>query len=147
MTYIFKHPILLVSIVLWLGFVLAISFMEAWLKFRAPGVTLPIGLSIGRLIFNVLNKIEWLFMGVAIIHILLTRMEFNLFQLSISLGLLIILILQTFWLLPLLDARAELYIQGMQVESSYLHLYYVIGEVLKVTALIFLFISLIKLVK
>ena len=23
----------------WLGFVGAISFMEAWLKFRAPGVT------------------------------------------------------------------------------------------------------------
>lgn len=147
MTYIFKHPILLVSLVLWLGFVLAISFMEAWLKFRAPGVTLPIGLSIGRLIFNVLNKIEWLFMGIAIIHILFNRMEFNLFQLLISLVLLIILILQTFWLLPLLDARAELYIQGMQVESSYLHLYYVIGEILKVTALIFLFISLIKPVK
>jgi hypothetical protein len=32
----------------WLGMVLAISFLEAPLKFRAPGVTLPIGLAIGR---------------------------------------------------------------------------------------------------
>lgn len=35
----------------WLGMVLAVSFIEAPLKFRAPGVTLPIGLGIGRLSF------------------------------------------------------------------------------------------------
>lgn len=43
-------------IFLWLGFVCAISFMEAWLKFRAPHVTLVIGLSIGRLIFSALKN-------------------------------------------------------------------------------------------
>ena len=39
----------------WLGMVLAISFIEAPLKFRAPGVTLAIGLGIGRLVFRALN--------------------------------------------------------------------------------------------
>jgi hypothetical protein len=39
----------------WLGMVLAISFLEAPLKFRAPGVTLPVGLGIGRLVFRALN--------------------------------------------------------------------------------------------
>jgi hypothetical protein len=42
----------------WLGMVLAISFMETPLKFRAPGVTLPIGLGIGRLVFRALNTAE-----------------------------------------------------------------------------------------
>jgi hypothetical protein len=42
----------------WLGMVLAISFLEAPLKFRAPGVTLPIGLGIGRLVFRALNGVE-----------------------------------------------------------------------------------------
>jgi len=42
----------------WLGMVLAISFLEAPLKFRAPGVTLPIGLGIGRLVFRALNTAE-----------------------------------------------------------------------------------------
>lgn len=42
----------------WLGMVLAISFIEAPLKFRAPGVTLPIGLGIGRLVFRALNGVE-----------------------------------------------------------------------------------------
>ena len=42
----------------WLGMVLAISFVEAPLKFRAPGVTVQIGLGIGRLVFRALNAIE-----------------------------------------------------------------------------------------
>ena len=42
----------------WLGMVTAISFLEAPLKFRAPGVTLPIGLGIGRLVFRALNIAE-----------------------------------------------------------------------------------------
>lgn len=43
---------------LWLGMVLAISFLEAPLKFRAPGITIPLGLGIGRLVFRALNTVE-----------------------------------------------------------------------------------------
>jgi hypothetical protein len=43
---------------IWFGMVLAISFLEAPLKFRAPNVTLQIGLSIGRLVFRALNTVE-----------------------------------------------------------------------------------------
>jgi hypothetical protein len=39
----------------WLGMILAISFLEAPLKFRARGVSIPIGLAIGRLVFRALN--------------------------------------------------------------------------------------------
>ncbi|WP_435178226.1 hypothetical protein [Actinacidiphila sp. bgisy145] len=42
----------------WCGMVLGISFLEAPLKFRAPGVTVPVGLGIGRIVFRVLNRIE-----------------------------------------------------------------------------------------
>jgi hypothetical protein len=42
----------------WLGMVLSISFIEAPLKFRAPGVTPAIGLGIGRLVFRALNVCE-----------------------------------------------------------------------------------------
>jgi len=42
----------------WLGMVLAISFLEAPLKFRAPGITIPLGLGIGRLVFLALNSVE-----------------------------------------------------------------------------------------
>ncbi|WP_248966001.1 hypothetical protein [Sphaerisporangium perillae] len=43
---------------LWLGMVLAISFLEAPLKFRAPGVSPHVGLAIGRLVFRALNRAE-----------------------------------------------------------------------------------------
>lgn len=48
----------LAVVFVWLGMVLAISFLEAPLKFRAPGVTVPIGLGIGRLVFRALNTVE-----------------------------------------------------------------------------------------
>jgi hypothetical protein len=43
---------------LWLGMVLAISFPQAPLKFRPPGVTPALGLGIGRLVFRALNAVE-----------------------------------------------------------------------------------------
>ena len=36
--------------ILWFGLVAAISFIEAPLKFQAPGITIPLGLGIGRLV-------------------------------------------------------------------------------------------------
>ncbi|PFG21214.1 hypothetical protein [Serinibacter salmoneus] len=44
----------------WFGMVVAISFIEAPLKFRAPGITTELGLGIGRLVFAALNGVEGL---------------------------------------------------------------------------------------
>lgn len=43
---------------LWVGFVLTISGMEAWLKFRAPFCPRPFALDIGRAVFPALNSME-----------------------------------------------------------------------------------------
>lgn len=123
------------SIYLWLGFVLAISFLEAWLKFQAPGITIPLGLGIGRLVFFALNKIEWLFAAL----ILFTQLKSgNWIKIRNNwITLLIILLLQTFWLLPLLDIRAEEVMQmtTSEIEPSNLHYYYVALEIIKVLIL------------
>lgn len=42
----------------WLGMVLAISFLETPLKFRAPGVSRRLGLGIGRVVFGAFNRVE-----------------------------------------------------------------------------------------
>lgn len=52
------HAVAFAATFLWLGMVAAISFIEAPLKFRAPNVTLQIGLGIGRLVFRALNTVE-----------------------------------------------------------------------------------------
>lgn len=139
-----KYPLIVISTFLWIGFVCAISFMEAWLKFRAHGVTLPIGLSIGRLVFNALNKIEWVFALVIVLNYLLTKQyEWNYNQIALIVPL-VILILQTYWLLPALDARAELHIQGKEVLRSNIHFYYVSAEIIKIISLIIYGINLFK---
>ncbi|CAB9516254.1 expressed unknown protein [Seminavis robusta] len=43
---------------LWMGFVLTISFMEAWVKFRAPFLPRHYALDVGRTVFPVLNAVE-----------------------------------------------------------------------------------------
>lgn len=139
-----KMPIALICTFLWIGFVCAISFMEAWLKFRAPGITVPLGLGIGRLVFNALNKVELVFALVVIINIFWNSsdiLKWKNLAFAIPLTLLFI---QTFWLLPALDARAELHIQGQFVPPSNLHFYYVGMELVKVVGLSIFGITLLK---
>ena len=45
------------------------------------------------------------------------------------------LIIETIWALPALDARAELYIKGQNPSASNLHFYYVGMEIIKVACL------------
>lgn len=130
-----KMPIALTASFLWIGFVCAISFMEAWLKFRAPGVTIPLGLGIGRLVFNALNKVEWIFATAILGNILFTKSRlFSIRNLLFFIPLLLLFV-QTVWILPLLDTRAELHIQNQIVPPSNLHFYFVIMEILKVICL------------
>lgn len=139
-----KDPLAFAVIYLWIGFVCAISFMEAWLKFRAPGVNLQIGLGIGRLIFNALNKVEWVF-AIALMISLFNSKDTIYAPSNLFFYLpLVLLIIQTTWLLPALDTRAQMHIDGKVVPASNLHLYYVGIEIIKT---IFLFIYSIKFLK
>src|SRR5690554_4478538 len=101
-----QSPMVVTATFLWIGFVCAISFLEAWLKFQAPGVTLAIGLGIGRLVFGLLNKVEWV-MAIAIFASLLFRKGSLMRKKNILYLIPVLLLLsQTFWMLPLLDERA-----------------------------------------
>jgi hypothetical protein len=57
----------------WLGMVLAISFLEAPLKFRAPEVTLRIGLAIGQLVFGALNSVAVVFAATLIVCVIIAH--------------------------------------------------------------------------
>ena len=58
---------------IWFGLVLGLAFIGAPLKFQAPGITLPLGLGIGRLVFSVLNKIEIILALVLIFSVIRLR--------------------------------------------------------------------------
>ncbi len=127
------YPLRYIATLIWIGFILGISFMEAPLKFQAPSVTLSIGLEIGKLVFGTLNKIEWVLLGMAIISFLVAGSDRR-DKVLVAL-LLFVLMVQTFYLLPVLDARADLIISGQVPDPSNLHLLYIILEIVKVILL------------
>jgi hypothetical protein len=124
-------------LIFWSGYVSSISFMEAWLKFKAPGITLPLGLGIGKMVFSALNKVEWVLL---VVYILLNIFYFNSLKFLLNNHLLqviiVILLLQTLWLLPGLIQRSELIISGKQPDASNIHIYYVVMEIIKVVLLV-----------
>ena len=118
----------------WLGMVLAISFLEAPLKFRAPGVTLPIGLGIGRLVFRALNAAE---IGLALAIALAIAVDPPGGAAPAALGVAgLALALQLVAVRPVLTRRSDAVLAGAEGPRSHAHLWYVGAEVLKVVALI-----------
>jgi hypothetical protein len=109
--------------------------MEAWLKFRAMNVTLQIGLSIGRLIFDALNKVECVLLFIILTPILISKHKTT-FSYLIYLAIpIVLLIIQTFWILPVLYERVEMILSGNEVSPSLLHFCYLIMEFIKVGCL------------
>lgn len=121
----------------WAGFVASISFLEAWLKFQAPGVTLPIGLGIGKLVFTVLNRIEWVFLLILIVLTIRHAKKFPKKFFYISSVIPAALLIQTLWLLPELTRRAEQIIAGNTPGESSAHLIFGVVELLKVATLLY----------
>ena len=128
------HILIILVTFVWAGFVGAISFMEAWLKFRAPGVTLRIGLSIGRKVFTALNRMVIVFAGV--IFILLSQKSFLTVGEWLIAVPLAMLVLQSLLLLPILNSRTDAILRYENVGPSRVHFYFIAAELLKV---IFLF--------
>jgi hypothetical protein len=112
----------------------AISFMEAPLKFQAPGITLPLGLSVGRLIFFALNKIEIVLAAIFLLSLLGSR-TIGRAALATFAVIVAILITETVWLLPALDVRAEQVITGTGEPFSNLHLFYIALDAIKLILL------------
>ena len=127
----------------WFGMVLAISFIEAPLKFQAVGISLPLGLGIGRLVFFALNKME--IVAAFLLIFAYWRGRYNSRLETGLLGfVLLILLLQTIWLLPSLDARAELVIAGNAPPFSATHIVYIVFDAMKLIALMTLGISTLR---
>ena len=128
---------------IWFALVLGLAFIEAPLKFQAPGITLPLGLGIGRLVFSVLNKIEIALAGMMLISLFLERPKrgWGVYLFGIAAA---ILVLETAWLLPLLDARAEQVISGTSQPYSYTHVVYIAFDAVKMLLVFALGVSITK---
>ncbi|MFF4685635.1 hypothetical protein [Streptomyces sp. NPDC001307] len=124
----------------WLGMVLAISFLEAPLKFRAPGVTIPVGLGIGRLVFRALNAVEAVLAVVVIAAVAVGGAPVRITALTAVVA--VLLLAQLAAVRPYLNRRSDRILAGEELPRSRSHFWYVGLEFLKVIALIALGIGL-----
>lgn len=125
---------------LWVGMLVGISFLEAPLRFRAPGVTLTIGLGIGRLVFRALNAAEVALLAVLVGAVLVTRPDAPAgVLLAATAG---VLAVQLVGVRPPLNRRSDRVLAGEQLPRSKPHLAYVGLEVVKVVLLVALSIVL-----
>ncbi|GAB7051505.1 hypothetical protein [Catenuloplanes indicus] len=122
------------AVFVWLGMVIAISFIEAPLKFRAPGVTLPIGLGIGRLVFRALNIAEVTLATAALLTAVITGTTPA--ALTALAGAVVILTVQISAVRPTLTRRSDRVLAGEPAPRSRAHLIYIALEILKVPTLI-----------
>lgn len=128
--------------VLWFGMVVAISFIEAPLKFQAPGITIPLGLGIGRLVFAVLNIAE------AAILLALTLVSFwpvsarlEGKRLLMWFGLILVFAAKVAGVRPPLNARTDLVLDGADPGQSLWHYVYIACDVATLVLLVLFALS------
>lgn len=119
--------------VLWLGLLLGVSFLATPAKFLAPSLALPVALDVGRHTFAVFNKVEWLLAATLLVLALTARRQETVLLGAAVAALLVIV--ETAWLLPVLDRRVGLIIAGQVPSPSILHDLYIALAIVKLAAL------------
>lgn len=125
--------------VLWFGMVAAISFIEAPLKFQAPGITIPLGLGIGRLVFMALNITEAALL-VALLVLALRPRATRLAgaRLGWLLGLAAVFLFKVAAVRPPLNARTDLVLAGADPGQSPWHYVYIACDLVTMALLLVL---------
>lgn len=121
----------------WFGMVLAISFLEAPLKFRAPGVTIPIGLGIGRIVFRALNIAEVLLAAAVVVTVMAGQPGTAVTVLAAVAA--VVLIGQLGAVRPALNRRTDRVLaapEGVELPRSRAHFVYLAAETVKVLVLL-----------
>jgi len=120
---------------IWVGMICGISFLEAPLKFQAPGISLALGLGIGKLVFGALTKIEMAFSLFLIAFLSLSQSKISTWMLF-AIPILIVII-DNGLLMPIMNDRVELIISGVTPPASSAHWWYIVLEILKLCSLLY----------
>eukprot|EP01042_Synura_sphagnicola_P024805 gene24805-31780_t len=108
---------------------LGVSGLATPVKFMAPSLSLPAALDVGRHTFAAFNRVEWLL--AALLPLALWKSRAGCASWAIAAALSALLLVETVALLPALDQRVEIILQGGVPEPSKLHRLYVVAEAIK----------------
>ncbi|MCC6734619.1 MAG: hypothetical protein IT534_00660 [Bauldia sp.] len=119
---------------LWAGLLFGVSFLATPVKFTAPSLSLPVALDVGQATFHLLVMVEWGALVLLVAAAFFARLPAWHFLVIAALAA--CLLVQTFALLPPLDARVASIIAGQAVPRSALHLAYMACEVINLALLL-----------
>ena len=115
----------------WAGMVLGVSFLATPAKFLAPSLPHPVALDVGRHTFRTFGRVE-----AALAALLELRAAGSKSRRLFALAPGLVVLAQTLWLRPRLDARTRQVIAGKELPPADLHLAYVASEAIKLAALL-----------
>lgn len=127
---------------LWLGLIIGISFIEAPLKFTAPGITIPLGLGIGRLVFFAMNIVE-IALFIALCAGTIRRGTDKLWNLGVAAAGALLLV-KTAVIRPGLSRRTDAVLAGNFEGGSLWHYGYITTEGLLSVVLVVLLVLAVK---
>jgi hypothetical protein len=131
---------------IWFGMTAGVSMLATPARFSATTITRPVALDVGRVVFAVLNKAEFVALILLLIVVRISGRTRD--YLAICGVLALILLAQSIWLLPELAARTDMIIAGVEPAPSIVHAAYSTLELTKLALLFYLgFVSLQSLIK
>lgn len=116
---------------LWAGIVVGCSFIATPAKFKAPSLSLPTALEVGRATFRSMVLAELILVVAGVVLLVQMRSRRSWFWLAIA-----ILAIQWLGVMPMLNARTDAVIAGTSTSGPPWHLAYILLEVIKVAALL-----------
>ncbi|MCK3768385.1 hypothetical protein MZK47_01695 [Microbacterium aerolatum] len=119
----------------WIGLIVGLSFIETPLKFLAPGITTPLGLGIGRLVFISLSVAGWIVLVALTIIGQARPRETRRGWLLIG-AMWLIMAVESFLIRPALAARSDVIIAGGDPGESWLHYGYIAAELVLLAVLV-----------
>lgn len=119
----------------WFGLSAGISLLETPVKFTAPTVTREVALDVGRVVFEALNKAEFIALIVLMILVRISGRANRLILACSALAL--IQITQAVWLLPVLAERTQQIIEGIEPAWSPAHAAFSVLQLIKLAILLY----------
>lgn len=119
---------------IWLGLIIAIDLIEAPLKFQAPGITIPLGLGIGRLVFTAMNIVEGL-LALALLAAIWRPRSSRATWLGYG-AIAVIYLVKVAVIRPILNGETEAVLAGASAGGSLTHILYIAADGLLALALV-----------
>ncbi|MGO1544202.1 MAG: hypothetical protein ACTHXA_07650 [Gulosibacter sp.] len=127
---------------IWIGLIIAIDLIEAPLKFQAPGITIPLGLGIGRLVFLAMNITEIILAIVLAIALWKPRADRRTWTLYF--GLALFLAIKVLVIRPLLAQHTNAVLDGTSDGGSTTHYFYIAADMVIAVLLVWFVIAQVR---